>query len=136
MAFKPDDTICFCFHVPLRKIEAYCRIEKPAAASQISDCLSAGTGCGWCRPMLKQIHLRICGEKLPWWWQTGDPAATGHAEAQGPALADDQAQKSRSGQDPANYALGRRAYIAAGQGKPPPEINAEVEPDNAKPSQS
>ena len=42
---KPDDTVCFCFHVSLRKIETFCAVEKPQAASQISDCLSAGTGC-------------------------------------------------------------------------------------------
>ena len=132
MAFKPDDTICFCFHVPLRKIEAFCRIEKPTAASQISDCLSAGTGCGWCRPMLKQIHLRICGETLPWWRQTADPAAPAQIGARGPAAANGQTQTSPSNQDPADYALGRKAYIEAGRGKPPPEISAESEPAKGK----
>ncbi|MDA8376138.1 MAG: (2Fe-2S)-binding protein [Planctomycetia bacterium] len=67
MALQPDDIVCFCFHVQLRKIETFCRIEKPLHASQISDCLSAGTGCGWCRPMLKHIHLQICGEHRPEW---------------------------------------------------------------------
>ncbi|MHC4392956.1 MAG: (2Fe-2S)-binding protein [Planctomycetota bacterium] len=55
----PDDTICFCFHVPQRKIERFVERERPKRASQISECLSAGTGCGWCIPMLKQIHQRV-----------------------------------------------------------------------------
>ncbi len=86
--------------------------------------------------MLKQIHLRICGEKLPWWWQTGDSATATHAAAPGQAEADGQMQTSRSGQDPANYALGRKAYIAAGQGKPPAQREANAERKNGDPSQS
>lgn len=27
----------------------------------MSDCLSAGTGCGWCIPILKMIHARSGG---------------------------------------------------------------------------
>ena len=73
MALKPDDTVCFCFHVSLRKIETFCTVEKPQAPSQISDCLSAGTGCGWCVPMLQHIHKRLCGEHIPWWRETSDP---------------------------------------------------------------
>lgn len=125
MAFKPDDTICFCFHVPLRKIEAFCRIEKPTAASQISDCLSAGTGCGWCRPMLKKIHLRICGSHDPWWRQSpaDNNSASNAAENSAAGLTHPPADDSRPGRtddtDPAQYARGRRAYIAAGEGKPP-----------------
>ena len=30
--------------------------EQPAVASQLSDCLGAGTGCGWCIPFLKSLH--------------------------------------------------------------------------------
>src|SRR6185295_8711125 len=73
MALKSDDTVCFCFHVPLRKIENFCKVEKPKAASQISTCLSAGTGCGWCVPMLRKIHKRLCGDYEPWWRQQIDP---------------------------------------------------------------
>lgn len=69
---KPDDVVCFCFHVTLRKVETFCRVEKPKVASQISECLSAGTGCGWCVPLLKKIHGRCCPGEVPWWRQGGE----------------------------------------------------------------
>ena len=54
----PDDHVCLCFHVSLRKIRAYLRRENPPVASLISECLSAGTGCGWCVPFLKHLHAQ------------------------------------------------------------------------------
>ncbi len=54
----PDDEVCLCFHVPLRKIRAFLERENPAAASQISECLGAGTGCHWCVPFLKHLHAQ------------------------------------------------------------------------------
>jgi bacterioferritin-associated ferredoxin len=51
-----DDKICLCFHVTRRKLVNYVRIYQPKVPSQLSDCGSAGTGCGWCIPFLKQIH--------------------------------------------------------------------------------
>ena len=33
----------------------YARRERPRRASQMSQCLDAGTGCGWCIPFLKRI---------------------------------------------------------------------------------
>jgi NAD(P)H-nitrite reductase large subunit len=51
-----DDMVCYCFHVSKRKIVNYCKREKPPVASLISECLSAGTGCGWCVPFLKKLH--------------------------------------------------------------------------------
>jgi NAD(P)H-nitrite reductase large subunit len=56
-----NPTVCLCFHVPQRKIVTYCKRERPAVASLISECLSAGTGCGWCIPFLKDLH-RQCQE--------------------------------------------------------------------------
>ncbi len=53
-----DDEVCLCFHVSLRKIRAYMERENPAAASLISDCLGAGTGCRWCVPFLRALHTR------------------------------------------------------------------------------
>ncbi len=53
---NPDDHVCLCFHVSLRKIKAYLERENPPVASLISECLSAGTGCGWCVPFLKHLH--------------------------------------------------------------------------------
>ena len=51
-----DDRICYCYHVPLRKLVNYARRERPARASMMRECLDAGTGCGWCIPFLKRIH--------------------------------------------------------------------------------
>jgi len=52
---QDDDELCLCFHVLRRKVASFIRIERPARASQISDCSGAGTGCGWCRPFLKKM---------------------------------------------------------------------------------
>lgn len=54
-----DDHVCLCFHVSKRKIVNYCRRERPAVASLISDCLSAGTGCGWCVPFIRKLHEQV-----------------------------------------------------------------------------
>ena len=51
---NPDDDVCLCFHVPLRKIRVYLEREDPPVASLISECLGAGTGCGWCVPYLER----------------------------------------------------------------------------------
>jgi NAD(P)H-nitrite reductase large subunit len=56
---QPDDHVCLCFHVSQRKIVNFCRRERPLHASQVSDCLSAGTGCGWCIPFLKALHAQV-----------------------------------------------------------------------------
>lgn len=57
-----DDKICYCYHVSLRKLVNYVRRERPRKASQMSNCLGAGTGCGWCIPILKRIHERVAAE--------------------------------------------------------------------------
>jgi NAD(P)H-nitrite reductase large subunit len=54
-----DREVCVCFHVRRRKVESWCRREKPRVVSLVSQCLSAGTGCGWCIPFLKAIHHEI-----------------------------------------------------------------------------
>ena len=51
---KPDDKVCYCFHVSQRKIVNFLRVHKPRRASQLSECGGAGTGCGWCVPYLKK----------------------------------------------------------------------------------
>lgn len=53
---NPDDEVCLCFHVSLRKIRTFLARENPPVASLISECLSAGTGCQWCVPFLKHLH--------------------------------------------------------------------------------
>ncbi len=110
MPLESDDTICYCFHVPLRKIESFCARERPKAASQISECLSAGTGCGWCVPMLRKIHLRICGEDIPWWRKEPD-ANDPHKDRVAP---DDTV-----GAD--DYAAGRQKYLKEKKIRPPTE---------------
>lgn len=52
----PDDDVCLCFHVPLRKVQGFLKREDPPVASLISECLGAGTGCGWCVRTLKELH--------------------------------------------------------------------------------
>jgi len=52
----PDDHVCLCFRVSLRKIRAYLDREDPPVASLISECLGAGTGCQWCVPYLTKLH--------------------------------------------------------------------------------
>ncbi len=52
----PDDQVCLCYRVSLRKIRTYLERENPPVASLISECLDAGTGCGWCVPFLKHLH--------------------------------------------------------------------------------
>lgn len=63
---EPDEHVCLCFGVSKRKIVNFCRRERPAVASQVSQCLSAGTGCGWCIPFLKSLHKQaLRGEREP-----------------------------------------------------------------------
>ena len=62
---KPDDDVCLCFHVPLGKIRGYLSREDPQVASLISECLGAGTGCGWCVPYLKELHAQHKSGQMP-----------------------------------------------------------------------
>ena len=55
---NPDDHVCLCFRVSLRKLTTYMNREQPTVPSQLSDCLGAGTGCQWCVPFLKKIHAQ------------------------------------------------------------------------------
>jgi bacterioferritin-associated ferredoxin len=52
----PDDHVCLCYRVSLRKLRAYLKRVKPKVPSQLCDCLGAGTGCQWCVPFLKKLH--------------------------------------------------------------------------------
>jgi bacterioferritin-associated ferredoxin len=61
----PDDHVCLCFRVPLRKIRSYLQRENPPVASLISECLGAGTGCGWCVPHLKDLHAQHLRGETP-----------------------------------------------------------------------
>ncbi len=50
-----DDNICYCFGIPMRKLVNFARRTKPTHASRMTECLSAGTGCGWCIPFLIKV---------------------------------------------------------------------------------
>ena len=87
---KPDDELCLCFHVTRRKVENYLRIERPAAPAMLADCYGAGTGCGWCRPLLVKMF----------------EAARAKQEAELPEAEE--------------HAKGRGTYVREGGGTPPP----------------
>ena len=59
----PDDHVCLCFRVSQRKLVNYMKRERPQVASQLSDCLGAGTGCQWCVPFLRKLIEQ---------WERGD----------------------------------------------------------------
>ena len=87
-----DAKVCYCFHVSKRKLVNFIRREQPRVASQLSECGGAGTGCGWCIPFLRALHLQAAGQ--------GDHEV-------------DQ-------MTPEEYAARRAAYIRSGGGVPPP----------------
>jgi len=88
-----DDEICLCFHVTQRKLLSFIRVQQPRRASQLSECFGAGTGCGWCRPFLRQLFADAAG---------ACPSA-----------------ESLPARD--EYAQQRSEYIRDGKGTPPPE---------------
>ena len=52
---QPDDDICYCYHISMRKLVNFARRVRPVQASRMTECLGAGTGCGWCIPFLTKI---------------------------------------------------------------------------------
>lgn len=88
---QPDDKLCYCFHVSHRKVMNYLRVHKPRVPSQLSECGSAGTGCGWCIPFLKK-HFEN--------WKQGETGDCGEMSA-------------------ADYAAARAGYVRSGKGSPP-----------------
>jgi bacterioferritin-associated ferredoxin len=52
---NPDDHVCVCNRVSLRKLVAYMERTQPTVPSQLSECLGAGTGCHWCVPFLTRL---------------------------------------------------------------------------------
>ena len=50
-----DAKICYCYGVSLRKLVNFSRRTCPDPPSRMSECLGAGTGCGWCIPFLIKI---------------------------------------------------------------------------------
>ena len=62
---NPDDHVCLCYRVSLRKITNYMKREQPKVPSQLADCLNAGTGCQWCVPFLKKLHAQWAAGEEP-----------------------------------------------------------------------
>jgi bacterioferritin-associated ferredoxin len=61
----PDDEVCLCFRVSLRKVRTFLAREDPPVVSLVSECLGAGTGCGWCVPFLKHLHRQHQAGQTP-----------------------------------------------------------------------
>lgn len=72
---QDDDELCLCFHVTRRKVKNFIRVERPRVASQLSECGGAGTGCGWCRPMLRRLLSEAPGAEQNGAEQNGSEAA-------------------------------------------------------------
>ena len=96
---KPDDELCLCFHVSWRKVINFIRINRVRIPSQVAECQSAGTGCGWCRAFMRKIvermeHAPPNADEVEAWLEEHFPTSN-------------------------KYAAGRKAYIAEGKGTPP-----------------
>jgi NAD(P)H-nitrite reductase large subunit len=87
---KPDDKLCYCFHVTQRKVVNFIRIHQPRVPSEVSECGGAGTGCGWCVPFLKKLF----------------DAGVSREDVQIEISAEE-------------YARERSEYVQSGKGKPP-----------------
>ncbi len=85
-----DEELCLCFHVTKRKVLNFIRVHRPRRASQLSECFGAGTGCGWCRELLRRLY---------------------EAEMQGRPLEEPSWEEHRRG---------RSQHIRSGKGTPPP----------------
>ncbi|MCA9295481.1 MAG: (2Fe-2S)-binding protein [Phycisphaerales bacterium] len=107
----PDDHVCLCFRVSQRKLVHYIRRECPTVASQLSDCLGAGTGCGWCVPFLRKLHAQ---------WEAGDDIGLDIA----PQVYADRRKKYRAtGERDDVEAEGRSPGSEPGQSSDPPECS-------------
>jgi bacterioferritin-associated ferredoxin len=62
---NPDDEVCLCFRVSLRKVRTYLARENPPVVSLVSECLGAGTGCRWCVPFLTALHRQHQQGQVP-----------------------------------------------------------------------
>lgn len=96
---QADDDLCLCFHVSWRKVMNYIRVHRIRVPSQLAECQSAGTGCGWCRKAMRRLVDKF---------QNGAPEAD---ELQ--AWLDETYPSSQ------DYVSGRKDHIATGKGTPP-----------------
>jgi bacterioferritin-associated ferredoxin len=94
-----DDELCLCFHVSWRKVINYIRVHRVKVPSQLSECQSAGTGCGWCRAAMRRLVKRM---------ETTPPQSDDLQQ-----WLDEEYSSARQ------YAASRQQYIDEGQGQPP-----------------
>lgn len=94
-----DDELCLCFHVSWRKVINYIRIERVRVPSQVAECQSAGTGCGWCRAAIRRLVEKVGQDQ--------------------PDASDLEVWLNESYPKCKEYADGRLQHIAQGKGKPP-----------------
>ncbi len=97
-----DDELCVCFHVSKRKVINFIRKEKPVAASQLSECYGAGTGCGWCRSYLELLYDQL---------ELDSPISDKHSAAG--SLTENVEETAES------YAALRQAYLDKRSSHPP-----------------
>ncbi|MCI0340989.1 MAG: (2Fe-2S)-binding protein, partial [Planctomycetales bacterium] len=67
-----DPLVCYCFGVSACQIREAVRTHGLTSVSQVTDRLSAGGGCGTCRPEIKQI-LGAAGAAAPPGAASGPP---------------------------------------------------------------
>ena len=96
-----DSPICLCFNVSRRKIIRFIKVEKPRRASQLSECFGAGTGCGWCRPILERLNQQYSPHSRAAKPASGDaasgslPVPVGQIDQELDSLDSDQYQAAR-----------------------------------------
>jgi bacterioferritin-associated ferredoxin len=95
----PDDQLCLCFHVTWRKVINYIRVHRVQVPSQVSECQSSGTGCGWCRKSISRLVQQM--------------------KDQPPNASEIESWLVEQYPTSAAYRAGRVKYIAAGHGQPP-----------------
>ncbi len=104
-----DAPICLCFNVSRRKILRFIKVEKPRRASQLSECFGAGTGCGWCRPILERLNQQHSAlAEAPDKFVT-EKLALGQLGAE-LACPPEQIDQELDSLDPLQYQAARRAY--------------------------
>jgi len=129
-----DSPICLCFNVSRRKIIRFIKVEKPRRASQLSECFGAGTGCGWCRPILERLnqqHSVLPQSSAP----TGlGPTVEGEPASGQPIDPAGQIDQELNLLDSDQYQAARQAYRdqkrAQAQSVQPPALHPTDDPDS------
>ena len=61
----PDDHVCLCYKVSLRKLTTFLNVNQPSVPSQLNECFGAGTGCQWCVPFLEKLYEQWKAGEVP-----------------------------------------------------------------------